>query len=36
LNASDCPGHHEVRFEGEGLDHDATMKLLKAFNDFKS
>jgi len=32
---SNLQGLYEVRFEGEGLDHDATMKLLKAFNDFK-
>jgi hypothetical protein len=24
------------RFEGEGLDHDATLRLLKAFIEFKS
>jgi predicted nucleotide-binding protein len=33
---SNLQGLYEVRFEGEGLDHDATMRLLKAFNDFKS
>jgi len=33
---SNLQGLYEVRFEGEGLDHDATMKLLKAFNEFKS
>jgi hypothetical protein len=33
---SNLQGLYEVRFEGEGLDHDATMKLLKAFNDFKN
>ncbi|WP_157592559.1 TIR domain-containing protein [Solirubrobacter soli] len=32
---SNLQGLYEVRFEGEGLDHDSTMKLLKAFNDFK-
>jgi predicted nucleotide-binding protein len=32
---SNLQGLYEVRFEGEGLDHDATMKLLKAFNEFK-
>lgn len=32
---SNLQGLYEVRFEGEGLDHEATMKLLKAFNDFK-
>jgi hypothetical protein len=32
---SNLQGLYEVRFEGDGLDHDATMKLLKAFNDFK-
>jgi predicted nucleotide-binding protein len=33
---SNLQGLYEVRFEGGGLDHDATLKLLKAFNDFKS
>lgn len=33
---SNLQGLYEVRFEGEGLDHDATMKLLKAFNEFKT
>jgi predicted nucleotide-binding protein len=33
---SNLQGLYEVRFEGEGLDHDATMKLLKAFNEFKA
>lgn len=28
-------GLHEVRYEGGKLDYDATMKLLKAFNDFR-
>jgi predicted nucleotide-binding protein len=32
---SNLQGLYEVRFEGEGLDHDATMRLLKAFNEFK-
>ena len=29
-------GLYEVRYEGEKLDYDATMKLLKAFSDFRS
>lgn len=29
-------GLYEVRYEGDKLDYEATMKLLKAFNDFKS
>lgn len=33
---SNLQGLYEVRFEGTKLDYDATMKLLKAFNDFKS
>lgn len=33
---SNLQGLYEVRLEGNGLDHAATMKLLKAFNDFKS
>jgi len=33
---SNLQGLYEVRFEGDGLDHDATMKLLKAFNEFKA
>ena len=28
-------GLYEVRYEGTRLDYDATMKLLKAFNDFR-
>jgi len=32
---SNLQGLYEVRFEGDGLDHDATMRLLKAFSDFK-
>jgi len=28
-------GLYEVRYEGAELDHDATIKLLKAFKDFK-
>lgn len=31
---SNLQGLYEVRYEGEKLDYDATMKLLKAFNDF--
>jgi len=33
---SNLQGLYEVRFEGAKLDYEATMKLLKAFNDFKS
>lgn len=29
-------GLYEVRYEGEKLDYEATMKLLKAFSDFRS
>jgi predicted nucleotide-binding protein len=32
---SNLQGLYEVRLEGNELDHPATMKLLKAFNDFK-
>jgi predicted nucleotide-binding protein len=32
---SNLQGLYEVRYEGDQLDHDATMKLLEAFNDFK-
>jgi len=32
---SNLQGLYEVRYEGEQLDHDATMKLLEAFNDFR-
>jgi predicted nucleotide-binding protein len=32
---SNLHGLYEVRYEGEQLDHDATMKLLEAFNDFR-
>lgn len=32
---SNLQGLYEVRYEGEKLDYDATMKLLKAFNDFR-
>ncbi len=31
---SNLQGLYEVRFEGDKLDHDATMKFLAAFNDF--
>jgi hypothetical protein len=31
---SNLQGLYEVRYSGDGLDHDSTMKLLKAFNDF--
>jgi predicted nucleotide-binding protein len=33
---SNLQGLYEVRYEGEKLDYEATMKLLKAFNDFMS
>jgi predicted nucleotide-binding protein len=33
---SNLQGLYEVRYEGSKLDYDATMKLLKAFNDFKN
>ena len=32
---SNLQGLYEVRYEGEQLDHEATMKLLEAFNDFR-
>jgi hypothetical protein len=32
---SNLHGLCEVRYEGEQLDHDATMKLLEAFNEFR-
>jgi predicted nucleotide-binding protein len=32
---SNLQGLYEVRYEGEKLDYDATMKLLKAFADFR-
>ena len=32
---SNLQGLYEVRYEGDRLDYDSTMKLLKAFNDFK-
>jgi hypothetical protein len=32
---SNLQGLYEVRYEGDQLDHDATMKLLEAFNDFR-
>jgi predicted nucleotide-binding protein len=32
---SNLQGLYEVRYEGEKLDYEATMRLLKAFNDFK-
>jgi predicted nucleotide-binding protein len=32
---SNLHGLYEVRYEGEQLDHEATMKLLEAFNDFR-
>ena len=33
---SNLQGLYEVRYEGDKLDYDATMKLLKAFNEFKT
>ena len=33
---SNLQGLYEVRYEGNGLDHESTMKLLKAFNDFRA
>jgi hypothetical protein len=33
---SNLQGLYEVRYEGDGLDHEATMSLLKSFNDFQS
>lgn len=33
---SNLQGLYEVRYEGDKLDYDATMKLLRAFNEFKS
>jgi predicted nucleotide-binding protein len=33
---SNLQGLYEVRYTGGKLDYDATMKLLKAFNDFRS
>lgn len=32
---SNLQGLYEVRYEGDGLDHEATMKLLKSFNEFR-
>jgi predicted nucleotide-binding protein len=31
---SNLQGLYEVRYEGDGLDHEATMSLLKSFNEF--
>lgn len=33
---SNLQGLYEVRYDGGKLDYDATMKLLKAFNDFRA
>jgi predicted nucleotide-binding protein len=33
---SNLQGLYEVRYEGDALDGEATLRLLKAFNDFKS
>lgn len=33
---SNLQGLYEVRYEGDRLDYEATMKLLKAFNDFNN
>jgi len=32
---SNLQGLNEVRYDGDRLDYEATMKLLKAFNDFR-
>jgi len=32
---SNLQGLYEVRYEGEKLDYESTMKLLKAFSDFR-
>lgn len=32
---SNLQGLYEVRYEGDKLDYDATMRLLRAFNDFR-
>lgn len=32
---SNLQGLYEVRYEGDGLDHEATMSLLKSFNEFR-
>ncbi|MCU1289063.1 MAG: hypothetical protein JWN60_1292, partial [Acidobacteria bacterium] len=31
---SNLQGLYEVRYDGDKLDYQSTMKLLKAFNDF--
>jgi predicted nucleotide-binding protein len=33
---SNLQGLYEVRYKGDELDYPSTMKLLKAFNEFKS
>lgn len=33
---SNLQGLYQVRYEGDKLDYDATMKLLRAFNEFKT
>jgi predicted nucleotide-binding protein len=33
---SNLQGLYEVRYEGDKLDYDSTMRLLRAFNDFRS
>ncbi|MEJ1961585.1 MAG: TIR domain-containing protein [Gammaproteobacteria bacterium] len=33
---SNLQGLYEVRYEGGKLDYDSTMRLLKAFNDFRA
>lgn len=33
---SNLQGLYQVRYDGDKLDYDATMKLLKAFNEFKT
>lgn len=32
---SNLQGLYEVRYEGAKLDYEATMKLLRAFNEFR-
>jgi len=33
---SNLQGLYEVRYQGDKLDYESTMRLLKAFNDFRS
>lgn len=32
---SNLQGLYEIRYEGDRLDYEATMKLLEAFNEFR-